>query len=64
MGDLLYRYDALSNQSTFTLENGSIDRSLSGNCTLRVLIKDFNSYVPKFIFPSPENSTFRVKSVT
>ena len=42
-------------------DNGA-EKSLSGNCTVRILIKVFNAHPPKFLYPNYKNSSIRIKS--
>lgn len=36
--------------------------SNEGNCTVNILIKDFNSHPPKFIYPDQKNPSIRIKT--
>ena len=47
-------------------ENSPIlnNKKRTGNCTIRILVKDFNAHAPKFIFPDYNNSTIRIKAVS
>jgi hypothetical protein len=60
IGDEDLNYDDLTT-SIISMLQTNINRS--SNCSLRILVKDFNSHLPKFIFPNSTNSTYRVKSV-
>lgn len=37
--------------------------NLSGSCLLEVLVKEYNMYAPKFLFPNANTSIIRIKSV-
>ena len=38
------------------------ESSRTNSCTLVVLIKDFNAYPPKFIYPNENNSSIRIRT--
>lgn len=60
------RLTGLSGLFTFTVELQDNEKDLisnRGDCTVHILVKDFNSYPPKFIFPDTNNPTIRIKQV-
>ena len=44
------------------IEDNGEEKSLSGNCTVRIFIKVFNAHPPKFLYPNYKNSSIRIKS--
>ena len=42
-------------------DNG-VDQQRIGNCSVRILIKDFNAHAPKFVYPNYKNASMRLKS--
>ena len=62
----------LSNTANKSTNNSDIHTSmhnidetnLSGSCLLEILVKEYNMYAPKFLFPNANNSMIRIKSVS
>ena len=63
MNKQLNGYSGLYSWDVILKDNeGDESASNTGNCTVNILIKDFNSHPPKFNNPNQKNPTIRIKN--